>query len=1219
MSSSASSQPLSRLIYRFTKTDPADSIGVRSGSCSLPLRILVLFCLLHLCVVPTKPNFEDSIAKGPSPSKKLTSEGVTRGEISGNTAVAYHADLLANQYLHLVIAKNDLRLSATIYAPGDKKFAEFTSDRFGACHVAVVAEQAGRYRLEIRSNEESSHRSTYDISVQKWRIATPTDRKYVSALQHYEEAEAARRGWSEKLLKDAIYRYSAAAAGWAAIKRNAEAGDALTQAGDLYFMLSNYNSALDSYTKAAERFTIAGDSLGGMSAQNRIGYALVYLGKNDKASRHIQNVLEYCSSNRTNKLPDTERLQAQALNSMGEIYYAKNDLPKALDFFQRALNLWIAISDRRGSALAQLNIGYSYYDLGDIDEASKYYEEALRLYEKVDDRRGQALSRTALGGVHSFLGEKQRALEFHSRAMELFQAIGDREGEAAALNGIGKAYEDLNDHETALLKYRRALQRYREVGNRNFEALSSYYVGRSYRLMNDIPNAVGNYNRCVTLSRQIGALRFEAYALKDLGIIDNALGQRERALERFNHVLTIYKGTEDRRGQAHALNSIGYVYWQLGKGGEAVNYFNQALSISQIAKDRQAELSVLYNLARAKRDEGELDQALALTNDSIAIIELLRNKIISRDLRASYFASLHQHYELKIDLLMMLWKRTAKQSFLEAAVEASEQSRARSLLEVLNEVKTSGRYDIAPALLERKLHLEKSLDAKGEYQMRLLNGKHSAESAANLSREIHSLAVEYDSVQSEIKSQSPHYALLTQPQLLQFSDIQSEVKDDNTLLLEYSLGEERSYLWAVSRSAVTAYELPDRATIEAACRKFYELLTSRQPKANESSSDYEQRVIESDKNFCWASRTLGQMLLGPIANELGEKRLLVSGDGALHYIPFDALTISANCDKRGPEAAADWVPLMLHHQIVELPSISVLAALRDQKHRQTERTILVFADPIFEANDPRLNKSSHEQADPVVGPELDHAMRDANDSGNEFRISRLPGTRREGEAILSLTPAGEGVMVTGLEADRATAMSPQIAQYRILHFATHGIVNSENPQLSGLILSRVDKNGSSLNGFLRLPDIYNLKLNADLVVLSACRTRLGKDVTGEGLVGLTQGFMYAGSKGVVGSLWKVDDEATAELMVSFYTAMLKDGLTPAAALQASKIKMWKQKCWQSPFFWSAFVLQGEYERPTTAVISRRLIYWVTATVLALLLGAGGYFYLRLIRRRIVTR
>ena len=185
-------------------------------------------------------------------------------------------------------------------------------------------------------------------------------------------------------------------------------------------------------------------------------------------------------------------------------------------------------------------------------------------------------------------------------------------------------------------------------------------------------------------------------------------------------------------------------------------------------------------------------------------------------------------------------------------------------------------------------------------------------------------------------------------------------------------------------------------------------------------------------------------------------------------------------------------------------------------------------------------------------------------------------SRREADLIAALASRGRPLKALDFEASRATATSPELGQYRILHFATHSLLNNQQPELSGIVLSLVDKQGRPQDGFLRLYEIYNLKLEADLVVLSACQTALGKEIKGEGLVGLTRGFMYAGTPRVVASLWKVSDEATAELMKRFYQKMLKDGLRPAAALRAAQVSMLKEKPWTPAYYWAGFVLQGEW-------------------------------------------
>jgi CHAT domain-containing protein len=248
--------------------------------------------------------------------------------------------------------------------------------------------------------------------------------------------------------------------------------------------------------------------------------------------------------------------------------------------------------------------------------------------------------------------------------------------------------------------------------------------------------------------------------------------------------------------------------------------------------------------------------------------------------------------------------------------------------------------------------------------------------------------------------------------------------------------------------------------------------------------------------------------------------------------------------------------------------------------------VATLADPVFESSDPRVrhsqaakirrkNSSGSEGARTIAAINFNNSLRDAGSTAGGT-IQRLPSTRREAMAIAALVPARQRKTSLDFEANRTTALSGALSEYRIIHFATHGLLDSQRPELSGLVLSLVDRNGRPQDGFLQVHEIYNLKLPADLVVLSACQTALGKDVKGEGLVGVTRGFMYAGAARVVSSLWEVDSRATAELMHRFYREMLRNKLPPAAALRAAQLSMSRDLHWHSPYYWAGFIIQGEY-------------------------------------------
>ncbi len=414
-----------------------------------------------------------------------------------------------------------------------------------------------------------------------------------------------------------------------------------------------------------------------------------------------------------------------------------------------------------------------------------------------------------------------------------------------------------------------------------------------------------------------------------------------------------------------------------------------------------------------------------------------------------------------------------------------------------------------------------------------------------------------------------------------------ELLDGHTLLLEYALGAERSYLWAVTPTSLTSHELPGRATVEKAARLVYDDLRARQRRPGETERDHGARVAQADAQYWRHAAELSAMTLGPVAGQLGDKRLLIVAEGALQYVPFAALPAPSQPGslERPSELATGEspVPLVVDHEVVHLPSASVLAVLRRETgaRRPAPRTLALLADPVFDLEDSRVaatvNKETSARERRPAAPDLDRALRDAGMGDDGFYLPRLLSSRDEAKAIGALVPADEAMIATGFDATRARAMSGELSQFRIVHFATHGLLDGEHPELSGIVLSLVDRTGRPQNGFLRLHDIYNLDLPAELVVLSACDTGLGKDIKGEGLVGLARGFMYAGAARVVASLWKVDDEATADLMARFYRGMLQDGKSAASALRDAQVAIWQQRRWKPPYYWAAFVLQGEWQ------------------------------------------
>jgi CHAT domain-containing protein/tetratricopeptide (TPR) repeat protein len=880
------------------------------------------------------------------------------------------------------------------------------------------------------------------------------------------------------------------------------------------------------------------------------------------------------------------RGEAMTLTNIGSIYSILGEPQKALQHLDQALTIWHDLGDRHLEALTlSMNAGV-YYALGESYKALEYYGLALPVMRAAGDQKGEARTFTQIGSVYRLLGEPQKALDHFAQSLPLYRAVGDRRNEATVLNNMGTVYNLLNDRPKAFHYFDQALPIARAAKDRRVEAITLSNIGTVYNQQGDYDKALQHLDQALTLAREIGDPKAEAPALTNAGTAYSNKGDHPKAVEYLERALKLRVAVSDRQGEAITLNHLGRAFDLWRQPRKAFEYYDKALPIWQAVGDRNGEVAALYGLARAELKLDDPVRARERTEAALTIINTLRTKVTSRDLRASYFASVQDIYKLHIDLLMQLHRRQPANGFDVVALKAYEEARARSLIDLLAESSADIRQGVDPAVLARERSLQKMLNAEAERQMRLFGGQHSEESARAIRRKIEELLTQLLAVEAELKDSSPRYAALTQPAPLGLKEIQTAVTDDSTLLLEYSLGEERSYLWAVTATSFSSYELPPRAVIEAAARRCYDLLTARNQFVKfETADEKRERVQQADAEYPNAAAALSQMLLGPVAAQLGRKRLLVVPDGALEYLPFAALTVPGQIVTAHPQgarrprpSAAPFVPLMVEHEVTSIPSASTLAVLRQELDGRApaEKVVAVFADPVFDKADERIAGESRSR-----GARRQHVtasdMQDATQSSDGGpALLRLPYTRQEAEAILALAPPASRKAALGFEANRAAAMSDDLSKYRIIHFATHSFLDSMHPQLSGIALSMLDRQGKPQEGYLRAHEVFNLRLGAELVVLSGCRTGLGKEVKGEGLYGMTRGFMYAGSKRVLVSLWDVQDLATARLMSDFYRGLLGPKRPhAAAALRAAQIATWRDARWQAPYYWAGFVLQGE--------------------------------------------
>ena len=1100
-------------------------------------------------------------------------------ELAGGESHSYRITLASGQYARVAVDQRHINVAVLAFDPDGKKIVESDMFRTGESEViSMVAETAGAYRLEVLSPDKNASKGRYEIKVIDLRAATEQDKSAVVAESFVAEAMRLDAQATADSWRKAIEKYRQSVPLWQLAKDPVWEATALFLMSNDYVYLGEMQKALDAANQAlpiAKEAAKRSDEKQRLYGLNVEANTLNMMGRIHNTFGDKPRALDLFNQALSIKETTGDRFGTiVALSDIGAVYQSTGDYQKALDSFNRARLLLSDVGDRKNEADLLNNICVVQNNMGEPKKAIDTCNKALSIKRDLNDRKGEATTLNNLGNAYSSLGEYQKTLDFYILSHSIYKAMGNRQGEAIALSNIGWAYDTLGEFDKAISSYNDALEIFRASRDQYSEAITLSNIAVSYATQKDFRKALEINLQVLPLRRAQNNREGVAITLNNIGGAYSNLGDKQKALDYYNQSIELHRTVGNPRHLAAALRNIGTVYRDLGDHQKALAYLSESLEMSRATGDRDSEAGTLSHIARVERDRGNLTRARDRIEEALAAVESLRINLKSQQLRASYFATVRKFHEFKIDLLMRLHAQHPSEGFDAAAFHASESGRARSLLELLKEAGAEIRQGVDPSLLERERTLRQSISDKADRQVRLLSGKHTEDQATAAAREIDDLTTEHEQVQARIRQTSPRYAALTWPVPLTLKQIQAEVLDDETLLLEYALGEEKSFLWAVTPTSIKSFELPKRSEIESAARQVYETLTARNvadPK--ESPEQRLKRIAEADAEYPKASLRLSQTLLSPVAAGLKGKRLVIVGEGMLQYTAFAALP--------GPDSAPGAVsrPLIADHEIISLPSASALAVLRQEAHGRIppDKTVAVLADPVFTTGDPRVTLSRKGSAPAVEATiRAGDAERSAAESGLGDFV-RLRFSRLEADHILQFAPTGKKLQALDFNASRAAATSPDLSHYSIVHFATHGLVNNLHPELSGVVLSLVDEQGRPQDGFLRLYDIYNLKLSADLVVLSACQTALGKQVRGEGIVGLTRGFMYAGAPRVVASLWRVDDRATAELMGRFYEAKLGRGLRAAAALREAQVKMMSQKRWQAPHYWAAFLLQGEWK------------------------------------------
>lgn len=968
------------------------------------------------------------------------------------------------------------------------------------------------------------------------------DNDRATAEKLLSEGQQLHKSAKAEALSAAIKKYEEALAIWRKLGNVEREAFTLIEIGSAYWGIEQTDQALKSYQQALQIRRDIGDQKGGVDALRRVADAYARLGK-----------------------------YQDSITSLNQ-----------------ALDIARGIGDREAEGRILHSLAVPYSAIGQGAKSLQSLEQAVAVFREIGLKEGVAASLQNLGEVARSLEQYTKALECLTEALKLCREMGDVRRESAILITLGVAQSNLGDNNKAIYYYEQSLVLARKMGDKRREQGALGEMALAYEYLQNFPKAIENYQSALSIARGMQARYEEAQIVHNLASAYSKAGDKQKALEGFLKALGLTRELGITIGECSTLSRLADVYLETDDLMKAEEYSTQSLSLSRKLGAQRQEMSSLLTKALIQRKLEHYGEAIGHILSATALIESIADGIPNLDSRAKFLSSFQFYFQIHNDLLMRMNQRSPSSEVVIAAFKAVEATRARSLLLLLSASRVNLSNGVDSNLLSRESELRRSLANKLQEQSRLTSSNQPVERLTALKSEIAQLSDEYDLIKGKILQASPGYAALTRPNPLGLADIQKQVLDSDSLLLEYSLGKDNSYLWAVTRDSVKSFELQSSDKIEAEARKVSDLLTARTNAIKgESPESAFKRYQQADKDYPAAAAKLSEMILGPVAAQLGKKRLLIVADGVLQYIPFAALPAPAATGQASPNAKPAkpprpiFTPLIADHEIVNIPSATTLAVLRQQfgDRKPAPKAVAVLADPVFDKCDSRVSKQSPPGAKECApsSTETVRAWRDLR--GNDAPLfKRLKWTGEEAKAITALVPQNARQLSLDFEASRETATSEELRKYRFVHFATHGFLNPAHPELSGVVLSLVDKTGAEQNGFLRLQDVYNLKLSADLVVLSACETALGQQISGEGIIGLTRGFMYAGAPRVVSSLWKVGDLPSSELMKRFYAGMLGPKKLPAsAALRQAQLSLWRGKTWNAPYYWAAFVLQGEYK------------------------------------------
>lgn len=959
-------------------------------------------------------------------------------------------------------------------------------------------------------------------------------------------------------------------------KKNDELSIANTEAiiAQTYFEMGSFGEANQHASRAAEIYNRLGNRIEEAKNLRTVGQSLAELKKVDEALQVLQKATDIqVDKKNLDEASKTYWWTIGLLKRLGRIEDVKQSLLTALN-----ANAEI-FKDKKVEAQIRNELAKVYRESGLFSEALKQFGIALTLHKELSDRKSEVVTLLKIADTFANLKDYENRIGALILAEQLGTKLNDQHLQALILVYFAEAFRDFGDTVEALQKYLEAIETSHQASKENeifpLIAISEFYMD----WMDEYTKALHYLEKALTLAKEIGDRESEGNILLGIGRAYLKMGRSEDAVRLSRDALMIIRATKAEKllYETFALEYLGLALINQGLYDSAFEVYQECLQIA-MQSGSASQIQRAYNgLGYVSLQMGKYVEAVEAYKNSITWIEGLRSEIIGEKYKIVFFEKKLSPYEGIVEALYHLYVSgdPEKNRLAKEALHFAELSKARSWTDQLSMARLRFIEETVAQEVRKKEEdaLNQFLTARKAYTSASSRYRIPEEELQEEENAWEVAQKKWEDFVEELYKKYPQYVTLRYPlarrRYPEDSFRKTAIREGETLIV-YNLTPDWAYAWVLSkiggRNEILKFiRLPVKTKdIEKLAEKF--LAPFRMVKYERFASDIAAELFRA--------------ILWPVFEGVeSSRRLIIVPDGILNVIPFEALVTEMAGGNKGPKTPCF---LFDRFNISYYPSTAVLTINRQTvpKNLPTKGTILAVGDPVYGPGDERLAPSQVsllreiEQRQGATNLTLRGKIRrGAQDQGYTFERIKHSGVEVLKISELFRNMRGPRDVLIGFEASKERVKSKDLTQYQYLHFAVHGILSYEVPYLKEPALILAIDPASKEDGFLRLSEIYGLKLNSDLVTLSACKTGLGDRISGEGVIGLSRAFMNAGARAVVVSLWEVDDQSTGIFMEEFYR-LLTQGIDKVEALKMAKEYL-RKKGYENPYFWAPFILIGD--------------------------------------------